>query len=363
VSALTRAVKDEARRLGFVLAGVTAPDPPPHWSTYEAWLAAGRHGEMAYLAKPSARFRRRAPQAILPSCKSVLVLAAPYPDPGSVEPAPPPSGVQVERPRGRVAAYAWGRDYHLVLSERLRRLVAFLEARADGSVMSRGYSDTGPILERDLAQRAGLGWIGKNTCLINPHLGSYFLLAEILISMDLDHDAPFVPDRCGTCTRCIQACPTHCILPDRTLDARRCISYLTIEQKGTIPIPLRPRLGAWVFGCDICQMVCPWNRFAAWRGDLAFEPHPAVPRPDLIAEVDLSPHDFNRKFRESPVQRVHRRGYLRNLAVALGNSGQEAALVALERLVQVEDSVVQEHARWAWAKIRGRLDERSSLIG
>jgi epoxyqueuosine reductase len=260
-----------------------------------------------------------------------------------------------------VAAYAWGRDYHLVLPERLRDLVAFLEAKAGGPFSSRVYTDTGPLLERDLAQRAGLGWIGKNTCLIHPRLGSYFLLSEVLVSLELEVDAPFLPDRCGSCTRCIQACPTHCILPNRTLDARRCISYLTIELKGSVPDPLRALIGNWVFGCDICQMVCPWNRFAV-RADPAFGPRPGLAAPDLIADLDLSPQDFNRKFRESPVLRAHRRGYLRNLAVALGNSGQEIALAALDRIAQDEDPLVQEHARWAQARIRGGWDGDSSRL-
>lgn len=353
MSSLAQAVKDEAHRLGFLLAGVTTPEPPLHWSSYETWLAAGRHGEMTYLARERARACRRAPRTILPQCKSVLVLAAPYPDPRSVEGTPVPSPLRVDRLSGQVAAYAWGSDYHLVLPERLKALVAFLEARVGGSLLSRAYTDTGPILERDLAQRAGLGWIGKNTCLINPHRGSFFLLAEILINVDLDIDAPFVPDRCGTCTRCIQACPTACILPDRTLDARRCISYLTIELKGVIPTALRPSLGAWVFGCDVCQMVCPWNRFVVSGVDPAFAPRPAVSRPDLIADLGLSPQDFNRKFQESPVKRTRWRGYLRNLAVALGNSGQEAALPVLDTLLQSGDPLLQEHGRWARDQIRG----------
>jgi epoxyqueuosine reductase len=190
-------------------------------------------------------------------------------------------------------------------------------------VPNRYYTDTGPLLERDLAQRAGLGWIGKNTCLINPKQGSYFLLAEILLGLELEPDPPFTTDHCGTCTRCIEACPTECILPDRTIDARRCISYLTIELKDDIPEELRPLLGEWVFGCDVCQMVCPWNRFASPEGDAAFSPRPgrANPEPDPRAGAD--PEAFNRKFKNSPVKRAKRRGYLRNVAVATGNSGMK----------------------------------------
>ncbi|MGD0612412.1 MAG: tRNA epoxyqueuosine(34) reductase QueG [Anaerolineales bacterium] len=363
MSSLTQAVKDEAHRLGFILVGVTTPEPPLHWSTYENWLAAGRHGEMAYLAREEAQARRRAPRTLLPPCKSILVLAVPYPNPRLVGQEAVPAPLRVERLGGQVAAYAWGGDYHLVLPGRLKALVAFLEARAGNPLFSRLYTDTGPILERDLAQRAGLGWIGKNTCLIHPRLGSYFLLAEILISADLEIDAPFVPDRCGTCTRCIQACPTACILPDRTLDARRCISYLTIELKGAIPTALRPALGSWVFGCDVCQMVCPWNRFAASGGDPAFAPRPAVPRPDLIADLGLTLQDFNRRFKESPVKRARWRGYLRNLAVALGNSGQQTALPILDALLQTGDPLVQEHARWARGQIRAGAGADSPSLG
>jgi epoxyqueuosine reductase len=251
-----------------------------------------------------------------------------------------------------VAAYAWGRDYHLVFPQRLESLVAYIGQEVRGTVPNRWYTDTGPILERDLAQRAGLGWIGKNTCLINPKLGSYFLLAEILLGTDLEPDPPFTVDRCGTCTRCIEACPTHCILPDRTLDARRCISYLTIENKGEIPPDLRPRMGNWTFGCDVCQMVCPWNRFAEKEYDQSFAPHPDLPSPDLIADLMLTPQEFNRKFKDNPVQRARRGGYLRNTAVALGNSGSMAGIPALEGALQAGAPLIRQHAGWALKQIR-----------
>jgi epoxyqueuosine reductase len=228
---LKTAILAEARRLGFVLAGVTTPDPPEHFSTFAAWLRAGRHGEMAYLASERSLARRADPRQVLPECRSILVLGTPYS-------APPPAEA-AQAGRGRVAAYAWGDDYHDVLAGRLQALVAFIEAQAGQHVPNRWYTDTGPLLERDLAQRAGLGWIGKNTCLIHPRLGSYFLLAEVLLGLELEPDPAWLPDRCGSCRRCIQACPTGCILPDRTLDARRCISYLTIELKGPIPEELR----------------------------------------------------------------------------------------------------------------------------
>jgi epoxyqueuosine reductase len=339
---LTQAVKNKAHGLGFSLAGVTTPEPPPHWTAYEHWLSMGRHGSMNYLAD-----RRRAnPHLVLPECRSILALAVSYPDPESAAQNESP------RPAGRVASYAWGRDYHLVLPERLKTLASFIETLVGSPVPHHWYTDTGPLLERDLAQRAGLGWIGKNTCLIHPKIGSYFLLAEILLGIDLESDLPFNADRCGTCTRCIRACPTGCILPDRTLDARRCLSYLTIENKKEIPPDLRPQLGNRVFGCDICQQVCPWNRFANQEHDPAFNAKPGLPNPDLVAELALRPQEFNRKFTDNPVLRSKRRGYLRNVAVALGNSGDPVALPALERAVQDDDSLVREHAIWALEQIQ-----------
>jgi len=347
---LTQAVKDKARQLGFRLAGVTTPDPPPHYPAYERWLATGRHGEMEYMARQRNRLRRADPRRILPECQSILVLAAFYPDPDGA--APPPDGPA--RPRGRVASYAWGDDYHDVLPHRLRAIVAFIEERLGHPVPNRWYTDTGPILERDLAQRAGLGWSGKNTCLIHPRLGSYFILAEILLGVPLKPDPPFTSDHCGSCTRCIEACPTACILPDRTIDARRCISYLTIEHKGPIPLELRPQIGNWVFGCDVCQQVCPWNvRFAPAQGDPAFAPRPHLPHPDLRRELHLTPQDFNRKFKGSPVKRAKRRGYLRNVAVALGNAGSPAALPDLIHALHDPEPLVRGHAAWALGQIGG----------
>ena len=344
---LKSAIKEQARRLGFPLAGVTTPEPPPHLSTFERWLDAGRHGNMHYLADERSRTRRADPRLILPECKSILVLAAPYADPKSAE----ASDRSAPGPSGRVAAYAWGDDYHNVFPAKLQQLVAFIEEQVGHPVPNRYYTDTGPILERDLAQRAGLGWIGKNTCLINPKHGSYFLLAEILLGIELEPDTPLTTDHCGTCTRCIEACPTACILPDRTLDARRCISYLTIELKDEIPEELRPLLGDWVFGCDVCQMVCPWNRFAMQTVDEAFSPRPDVPRPILIHELELTPEAFNRKFKNSPVKRAKRRGYLRNVAVAAGNSGDENTIPALENAGEDTEPLVQEHADWALKKV------------
>ncbi len=344
---LKELIKEKARQLGFLLAGVTSPEPPPHFSTFESWLARGHHGSMGYLATERSRRRRGDPRQILPECKSILALATPY-----SPPHPAAKGT------GRIAAYARGEDYHDVLPARMQELVRFIDEQVGRPVKNRWYTDTGPILERDLAQRAGIGWIGKNTCLIHPKHGSYFLLSEIFLDLELEPDSPLVTDHCGTCTRCIEACPTDCILPDRTLDATRCISYLTIELKEDIPPELREKTGEWVFGCDICQMVCPWNRFAE-KGDPAFESH----RSDspLTEEMILTPQAFSQRFKGSPVKRARRRGYLRNVAVALGNTGDMHVLPVLQNALNDEERLVREHAGWAIQKVSGA--ERSEPPG
>ena len=348
-----QAIKTEANRLGFEWVGVTNPDPPTHFDVYQDWLADGRHGEMAYLANERNIQRRADPLQILPECQSILVLGTRYPARlFDEETAVFDTG---GRPYGRVASYAWNEDYHAVLKGRLQTLVAFIEKLTGAPLANRWYSDTGAILERDLAQRAGLGWIGKNTCLISPTDGSYFLLAEILLGIYLAPDPPFEADRCGSCKRCLQACPTACILSDRTIDSRRCISYLTIELKGAIPVELRHAIGDWVFGCDICQQVCPWNqRFARRGGDPAFAARPGVPRPDLIAELELTPEAFNLRFKGSPVKRAKRRGYLRNVAVTLGNSQDARAIPALKKALHHDpEPLVRGHAAWALGEIGG----------
>ena len=347
---LKQSIKEKARQLGFILAGVTLPEPPPHYSTFENWLAQGHHGTMNYLAEERSRLRRADPKQILPECKSILVLATPYSSPagrGMSE----GQGEGENTITGNIASYARGIDYHDILPARMKELVQFIEGQVGGPVKNRWYTDTGPILERDLAQRAGIGWIGKNTCLIHPKQGSYFLLSEIFLDLALEPDPPFNTDHCGTCTRCIHACPTACILPNRTLDATRCISYLTIELKDDIPVELRDKLGDWVFGCDICQQVCPWNRFAP-EGDPAFDAK--TPLPSLTEELTLTPQAFNQRFKLSPVKRAKRRGYLRNVAVALGNAGDMHVLPVLQNALNDEEPMIREHAQWAINKITSR---------
>ncbi|MCW5876911.1 MAG: tRNA epoxyqueuosine(34) reductase QueG [Anaerolineales bacterium] len=344
---LTQKVKAKARELGFGLVGVVDAAPSAHMESYRAWLAAGHHGEMDYLASQRTLERRADPRAILPECRSILVLGLPYDNPASAG--------DVTRGHGRVAAYAWGEDYHDALKPPLQALVAFIEEQVGHGVPNRWYTDSGPLPERELAQRAGLGWIGKNSMLINPQAGSYFLLAEILLGVELVADAPIESDHCGSCTRCIEACPTDCILPDRTLDASRCIAYLTIELKGPIPRELRPAVGDLVFSCDICQEVCPWNqRFAPAAGAELLESRPERSDVDLSSELLAGRAAFNQRYKGSPLKRSKRRGYLRNLAVAAGNSadpGQVPALTAVLR--EEQEPLARGHAAWALGQLGG----------
>ena len=353
---LTHAIKEQAKQLGFSLVGVTTSEILPHADVFESWLELGRHGEMTYLGTPRSRECRAHPDLLFPGSRSVLVLGVRYPAP----PSQLSNTSNEHRPNGKIAAYAWGEDYHHTLPNRLQSLVKSIEKQVGHVVPNRWYADTGPILERELAQRAGLGWIGKNTCLINPHAGSYFLLAEILLGIELEPDPPFVADRCGTCSRCITACPTGCILPDRTLDARRCIAYLTIELKGSIPPEMRSMMDGWVFGCDVCQQVCPWNRFAGTMVDPAYNTNRTISDPDLVEQMRLQSSEFNQMFRHSPIRRAKRRGYLRNIAVALGNLGNLEAVPPLaEALLGDPDPLVRSHAAWALGQIDSAVARQS----
>jgi epoxyqueuosine reductase len=345
---LTARIKAEAYRLGFDLVGITNPDPPPHMNVYRSWLADGHHAGMAYLATERAVQRRTDPQLILPNCQSVIVLGSNYLTEAALNMATLPS-IQV-------AAYALGEDYHQTLVNQMNKLVQFIESAFGEAISTRVYTDTGPILEREFAQRAGLGWIGKNTCLIHPRLGSYFLLAEILLDVQLVADVPFQHDRCGSCTRCINACPTSCILPDRTLDARRCISYLTIEEKGSVPHEMRSAVDKWVFGCDICQQVCPWNqRFAQTTNTPTFQPNAFTKAADLGKYFELQPDQWKETLMGSPLQRPKRAGLLRNAAIVAGNMrSQELIPQLVASLNNDPEPLVRTHAAWALTQISGK---------
>lgn len=338
---ITRAVKRRALELDFDLVGVTSADSPPHAAFFRDWLARGYGGEMAYLSRPEAVERRVQPSRTLPGARSVVVVAMNYnvEDPG---PADQPG-------RGIVARYARGVDYHTVFEEKLSTLASFLEEEGG---RAKWYVDYGPVLERDLAQRAGLGWIGKNTVLIHPTLGSYLFLGAVFTDLELVPDEPFTADRCGTCARCIAACPTGAIKGPRELDARLCISYLTIELRGPIPRDLRPLIGNRVFGCDICQEVCPWNQTIPETKEPRFRPR-EVPGPELIELMNLTDDEFEGRYGDTAISRARRSGFLRNVAVALGNWRSPRAVPALVRALHDPDPLVRGHAAWALGTVGG----------
>ncbi|MGH7268135.1 MAG: tRNA epoxyqueuosine(34) reductase QueG [Candidatus Rokuibacteriota bacterium] len=341
---LAARVKSTGRRLGFDLVAVGPAAPPEHGPAFEAWLDAGYAGTMEYLGR--GRAKRLDPQLVLPGARSVVAAAVNYHQghqghQGAGAPGP-----------AHVARYAWGGDYHDVVEPRLRELQADLEAAAPGT-RGRAYVDTGPLLERDLAARAGLGWVGKNTMLIHPEVGSFFFIGLVLTTAELTPDPP-LGDRCGTCTRCLGACPTGAFVDPYVLDARRCISYLTIEHRGVIPEGLRDRMGGLAFGCDVCQDVCPWNRRAPVTAEGAFA---ARDLPSLTELLALDDATCRERLRGSPLKRARRAGLARNAAVALGNRGDAgvgSSLAAAE--AGDPDPGVREHARWA----RRRLETRRS---
>ena len=352
--ALKAALKARAHELGFDLVGITTVQPPAHLDHYQAWIAAGRHAGMGYLAGERALQRRSDPRTILPGCRSIIVTGTYY--------APLETRQSRSTSDARVAAYAQGDDYHTLLAARLQDLAGFLRAECGHEFEHRIYTDTGPLLERELAMRAGLGWIGKNTCLIHPSRGSYLLLAEMLLDLELPPDEPFASDRCGSCTRCIEACPTGCILPDRTLDAGRCISYLTIEEKSSIPAGLRPAIGDWLFGCDICQDVCPWNqRFACTVHDRAFQPRPVLTPLRLAGMLERKTGAWRDGLRGSPLERPRRRGLVRNAAVVAGNQRRSDLTGVLGELLRSDpEPIVREHAAWALGQLEPP-DARAAL--
>jgi epoxyqueuosine reductase len=338
-----RLVHDAASECGFDLVGVTAAHPVPDFARFRSWVDRGLAGEMRYLTDHRAEIRNN-PEQLLPGVRSIICVGMVYngPEPLSTEFS--------DLERAWISRYAWGDDYHRVLRARLEALAGKLTGIENFSW--RACVDTAPLLERSLAAQAGLGWIGRNTCLINQQLGSWFFLGELLTTLDLEPDSP-PPDRCGTCTRCIEACPTEAIVPSPDgrfeLDARLCISYFTIELRNSIPDRYRPAVGLNVFGCDICQDVCPWNRRASLAADSAFGPRQFAPSLDRLAA--LSESEFREMFRGTPIPRAKYRGFLRNVAVAMGNAGLEKFRSPLDNLARSEDPLVAEHALWALTRI------------
>jgi epoxyqueuosine reductase len=335
----------QARELGFDSCRIAPLARPRHGEEFRGWLQQGAHGEMDWLQRGEEK--RCDPKMVLPSARSVIAVAMNYWQ-GDL---PDNDGQQN---RGRIARYAWGDDYHDVMLSRLRELDAVLRGHGGEQKI---HVDTGPVLERDFAAEAGVGWQGKSTMLIDRQLGTWFFLGEILTSLELPADSP-QEARCGTCTRCITACPTGAITQPNRLDARRCISYLTIELKGSIPLEFRSLIADRIYGCDTCLDVCPWNRFAAASRETAFAARPATMQMQLRDYLSLDDAQFRALFRGSPIKRIKRRGLLRNVCVALGNVGTKEDLPALLRAAEDTEPLIAEHATWAIAQIRARDQSR-----
>jgi len=347
IASLETTIRHQALKLGFDACGFTHAETPTHFPAYQAWIEQGMHGQMHYLERHQEKKGNL--QQVLPEVRSVITLAMSY--------HTREASVQACElgPRGLVARYARHQDYHTALKQPLESLCLELEDIGGAGHVHRAYMDTGPIMERDLATRAGIGFIGKHTNLISRSLGNWFLIAEILTSLELKPDQP-EPNRCGHCSRCLDACPTQAIPEPFKLDARRCIAYLTIELKESIPEALRPLIGGRVFGCDDCLAVCPWNRFAreghlmksVFRDDLE--------EADLLKWLELDDASFRKKFRDTPMMRSKRRGLLRNVCVALGNLGDIRSLPALEKAAMDPEPLIAEHAQWAIKQIESRQE-------
>jgi epoxyqueuosine reductase len=348
---ISAVAKEAAAAAGFDLAGIASVQEQdfPELAGFSQWVEAGHSGEMKYLEKrtESGELRRAALKNAAPWARSVIVCALNYN-------ADQPYSTQVHDPdRGWISRYAWSRrDYHNLLLQRLQQVetaVRSCAVRYNLPIETRRYVDTGPIVERVYAKYAGIGWIGKNTCIINQKLGSWIFLGVILTSLELTHDLP-AADRCGSCTRCIDACPTEAIIAPGKMDARRCIAYLTIEKRGNVPLEFRASVGHHVFGCDICQDVCPWNTKSGNAPPATaaeFEPQEKLVHPELKWLAQMSEEDFREVFRGSPIKRTKYAGLRRNVAIAMGNSGNPDFIPQLEKMAAGPDPVVAEHARWA----------------
>ena len=326
----------KAHTLGFDDCRVAPALPAAHRALFEQWIAEGKHGDMAWMARNVER--RTDPRVVLPGARSVIVLALNY-----YQGSGPESDY-------RIARYAWNDDYHDLIEKKLRELDAFLTSQGG---TQKPYVDTGPVLERDFASEAGLGWGGKSTMQIHRHLGTWFFLADILTTLDLPADTP-AKDMCGKCTRCIDACPTQAITAPRRMDARRCISYLTIESKGSIPLEFRRAIGDRIYGCDACLDACPWNRHAQESREATFQARETVFSKSLRDFLALTEDEFRALFAKSPIKRIKRPAFLRNVCVALGNGGRWDDLPALEAAAADPHPLIAEHAAWAIAEIRQR---------
>jgi epoxyqueuosine reductase len=354
------AIQQRALELGFDDCRFTTATPPDHAGSFQNWVAAGQQGEMTWLARNAEK--RLDPQKVLPGAKTIIILATSYHAPtvgqaSSVSSQVPSDSTTPAKPTGTIARYAQYTDYHDVLAPGLKELATFIADHSGksghGEIKSLWYVDTGPLLERDLAQRAGLGFAGKHTNLISRRLGNWFFLSEIITTLEIEPDTP-EKNHCGSCTRCLTACPTNAITAPFQLDARRCISYFTIELKGSIPEEFRPAIGNRIYGCDDCLAACPWNRFA--RAGQLMKPHARadLTEPNLLELLALNHAEFKKRFTGTPILRTKRRGFLRNVCVALGNTGTAAALPHLTEAAHDAEPLIVEHAQWAIKKIASR---------
>ncbi len=345
-------IKAEAFRLGFSLCGITDRRPLEGYARYEQWIQSEHHAEMGYLASERHRKPRHDPGQLMPGVQSIISLGWPYPIRTMDQPQ--------HTGKAKIACYANERDYHLTLIKKLTTLSDFIRNLLGGDVEIKGYTDSAPLLEREIASRAGLGWIGKNSNLISPKTGSAILLAELLVGFPLQADPPFQKDLCGNCMRCVKACPTQCILPDRTIDGGKCISYLTIENKGDIPENLRGAIGEWLFGCDVCQMVCPWNvKHAKHEVDLKAVDWDV---PQVLALLDLSEVDFRNHFKEHPITRAKLNGMRRNALIWLGNNADPSEVPKLKEFAdRSKDEGQAQDVYWAIEKIKERIKAQPIL--
>ncbi len=363
-AALRERIRERALALGFDRVRITDPRSSEHMDHYRSWVEEGAHGEMGYLAREDSVARRGDLRLTMADVRSVVLVSHNY-----YQPDPP--GLSEDRSRAVIARYARGDDYHDVMKKRLKELLAGIAEDAGHPISGRAYVDTGPILERELATRAGLGWLGRNTMLIHPRSGSYFFLGVLLLDLPLPVDEPFTEDRCGSCRSCLDACPTGALLGRDgrgapVMDARRCISYLTIEHRGPIPRALRAPIGNRIYGCDICQEVCPWNvKFQQPASEPAYRARPGLDGPLLVelAERLLAMDDasFSRAFRGSPMKRAKRDGLLRNACVGLGNSGGNGAIPVLIQALQDSAPLVRGHAAWGLGRIPDSPDATAAL--
>jgi epoxyqueuosine reductase len=342
ISALSSCIREEALKLGFFKTGISRVRLLPDECHFSAWLKDGLHGEMRYLERQAPK--RMDPGLVLPNARSMLVFALNYYSGYEFNDAPL---------QGKISRHAWGRDYHSIVKQRLERLLEFIRSR-EPSARGICYADTGPVMEKIWGAQSSLGWMGKHTNLISRDCGSWFFIGIVLLDIELEYDFKH-GDFCGSCLRCLRACPTGAIVHPYVLDARRCISYLTIELRGPIPRHLRHLIGNRIYGCDDCQEVCPWNRFAARTSEKAFYPQEVNWMPELIPLSRISVREFKSRFENSPILRASREGFVRNVVIALGNSGKEEAVPALEEALRDDGSLVRAHAAWSLGRIATAL--------